>query len=222
MQADALYRHEADLAWLGGVGQVEHPHPGGEVALALAETVGQRLAEIVARHIVALQRPDIRGIDRQQQSVMHLQMAGARVRRAGDEAHRLRGARIADVDHADAVGEHVPDIGVAARHHHLHAVRSAALIGAAQHANFRCGHWFPPMRRGRECCHCEPSEAISRADLPRSMASHGGRQVTLHQPSERLTLPRRTRRPVSWPAFAGHDTEKRHSPQCVRVMGAWY
>ena len=178
VQADALHRHEADLAGLGGVGQVEYPHAGGEVAFPLAETVGQGLAEIVARGVVALQRPDIRGIDRQQQAVMHLEVAGARVRRSGDEAHGVRRARIGDVDHADAVGEHVADIGVAARDHHLHAVRTAALVGAAQHANALRSHWLPPswprMLSLRECCHCERSEATSCA---KPIAGSCGKQI---------------------------------------------
>ena len=42
---------------------------------------------------------------------------------------------IAHVDDGKALGEHVPDIGVAAMHHHLHAVGPAALIGVADDAH---------------------------------------------------------------------------------------
>src|SRR5262249_45081020 len=39
------------------------------------------------------------------------------------------------VDHAEALGEHVPDIGVAAMHHHLDTVGPAALVAGAKEAH---------------------------------------------------------------------------------------
>src|SRR5262249_52157444 len=54
------------------------------------------------------------------------------VGRRRDGGVRLRSARVAHVDHAEALGEHVADIGEAALHHDLHAVGPAALVGVAE------------------------------------------------------------------------------------------
>jgi hypothetical protein len=56
-------------------------------------------------------------------------MMGAGVGTGGEEMHGLERARIGGVHHGDAVGEHVADEDVLAAHHHLHAVRPAALVG---------------------------------------------------------------------------------------------
>ena len=69
---------------------------------------------------------------------MHLDVAGARVGRARNEVHRLRRARICDVDDGNPVGEHVPDIGVPFGDHHLHAVRASALVGVTQWRDAMC------------------------------------------------------------------------------------
>ena len=45
--------------------------------------------------------------------------------------HRARILGVAHVDHAEPFREHVADIGVAAMHHDLDAVRPAALIAMA-------------------------------------------------------------------------------------------
>jgi hypothetical protein len=58
--------------------------------------------------------------------------------RGGDVVHRAQLPRIAHVDDAEAFGEHVPDIGVAARDHDLHAVGPAALIGITKELHVAC------------------------------------------------------------------------------------
>jgi hypothetical protein len=51
------------------------------------------------------------------------------IRRGGDILDRLCIARIAHIDHAESLGKHMADEGVALVDHHLHAVRTSALIG---------------------------------------------------------------------------------------------
>jgi len=75
-----------------------------------------------------LHGPNAGPIDRKQQVIMRLQVMRARVRRAGQEVYRLGIFGIADVDHGDAVGKPVTDIGEAAIDHHLHAVAATALV----------------------------------------------------------------------------------------------
>ena len=66
---------------------------------------------------------------------MRLQVQRPGVRRRGDVFHDLRVARVAHVDDGEALREDVPDIGVAAMHHDLHAVAAAALIAVADEAH---------------------------------------------------------------------------------------
>ena len=66
---------------------------------------------------------------------MHLQMDVPGAGRRRDVIDRLRIARIAHVDDAEALREHVADIGEAALDHDLHAVRPAALVGISEQAH---------------------------------------------------------------------------------------
>ena len=57
---------------------------------------------------------------------------------AGRRSHivdRLGGARVAHVDDAEALGEHMAHIGEAALDHDLHAVGAPTLIGVAEQAH---------------------------------------------------------------------------------------
>ena len=87
--------------------------------------------EVVVGVGIALHHPDVRGIDRQQQVAVGLQMEGARIGRRRDEIDRARPARVAHVGDRKAVAEHVADKGMAPVHHDLHAVAAAALVGVA-------------------------------------------------------------------------------------------
>src|ERR1700757_4053884 len=49
--------------------------------------------------------------------------------------HRARALGVAYIDNAEALGEHVADIGIAAMHHELHAVGPAALVAMADDAH---------------------------------------------------------------------------------------
>ena len=69
-----------------------------------------------------------------------------------DVIHRLGIARIGDVDDAEALGEHVADIGKATMHHQLHAIRSATLVGMADEPHLVSEIGFGKIG-GR---HCEP------------------------------------------------------------------
>ena len=66
---------------------------------------------------------------------MGLQMDVPGPRRRGQVVHRARALGVAYIDHAETLGEHVADIGVAAMHHDLHAVGPAALVGMADDAH---------------------------------------------------------------------------------------
>ena len=66
---------------------------------------------------------------------MGLQMDVPGPRRRGQVVHRARALGVAYIDHAEALGEHVADIGIAAMHHDLHAVGPAALVGMADDAH---------------------------------------------------------------------------------------
>jgi len=66
---------------------------------------------------------------------MGLQVDGPGSGRRGEISDRARVLRIAHVDHAQSLREHVPDIGVAAMHHDLDAVGPAALIASADEAH---------------------------------------------------------------------------------------
>jgi hypothetical protein len=66
---------------------------------------------------------------------MGLQVDVPGVRRRGEVIHGARVLGVAHVDDAEAFGEHVANIGVAAMHHDLHAVGSAALVAMAEDAH---------------------------------------------------------------------------------------
>ena len=73
---------------------------------------------------------------------MRLQMDIPGAGRCGEIIHGARIFRVAHVDHAEAFGEHVSDIGEAAMHHDLHAVGPAALIGMADQPHIARVIWF--------------------------------------------------------------------------------
>ncbi len=127
--------HEADLARLGGLRDVEDAQPGGEGLLALGEGFGDRGLEVVVRVGIALQHPDVRGIDRQQQVVVSLQMQCTRIWRRRDEIYGARPARVADVGDCKAIAEHVADKSMPLMDHDLHAVAPAVLVGVADEFN---------------------------------------------------------------------------------------
>ena len=66
---------------------------------------------------------------------MGLQVDVPSPRRRRQVVHRARALGVAHIDNAEALGEHVADIGVAAMHHDLHAVGPATLVGMADNAH---------------------------------------------------------------------------------------
>ena len=113
--------------------------PRAPVALSLcfggADGLAERAAVIGALVGEFGSGEHVLGVDHQQQVVVRLQMDVPGVRRRGDIVHRARIFRVAHVDDGKALGEHVPDIGKAAMHHHLHAVGPSALVGVADDAH---------------------------------------------------------------------------------------
>jgi hypothetical protein len=71
------------------------------------------------------------GVDHQEQVIVRLQVDVPGVGGGRHIGCRRRVPRIAHVDHAEALGEHVAGIGVATMHHQLHAIRAAALVAVA-------------------------------------------------------------------------------------------
>ena len=66
---------------------------------------------------------------------MGLQMDIPRPGRRRDVVHGAPPLGIAHIDDAESFGEHVADVGEAAMHHDLYAVRSAALIAMGDEAH---------------------------------------------------------------------------------------
>ncbi len=139
MDAAALDRHEADALRSCRLRDVVDREPGGPFAgLApcsrrphhrseLSAVVGVLVGELGGREHVL-------GVDHQQEIVVGLKVNVPGAGRRGQIGDRLRSARVAHVDHAEPLGEHVPDIGVAAMHHDLDAVGSPALVAPADQA----------------------------------------------------------------------------------------
>ncbi len=139
MDAAAFDAHEADAARRLRLGNVVDREPRAPVARALGFRGADGLAER-AFVIGALVgefggREHVLGVDHQQQVVVRLKMDVPGIGRRGDVIHRARVLGVAHVDDRKALGEHVPDIGKAALHHHLHAVRPAALVAVADDAH---------------------------------------------------------------------------------------
>ena len=137
VNAAALDRHEADLARLRRIRDVVDGKASGPVALACRRSLGfARLIAVRADVILALvlkfrRSEHVARIDHQQEIAVGLEMDGPGVVWRRHVLDRLGCARIAHVDHAEALGEHVADKGVALVDHHLHAVLSPALVGVA-------------------------------------------------------------------------------------------
>ena len=89
------------------------------------------------------------GVHHQQQVVVGLQMDIPGAGRGGDVIYGFRIARIADVDDAETLGEHMANIGMAVCHHDLHAVGPSALIGMPDQAHVArvIGFWQISVHR---------------------------------------------------------------------------
>ncbi len=135
VQAEPGDGEERDLARVVRLRDVVDAQAGRKSLAAVLEGLRKRSGEVVLLLVVFRQRPDIGAVDRQQDAVVQLDMVRAGVGRIGDKGARLGGARVAHVDHRDAVAEHMADIGVAVVDHHLGAVRPAALIAAGEEAD---------------------------------------------------------------------------------------
>ena len=127
VHADAGHLEERNLARLRGTFRDIEDRKTGAERLALAEAVGERVLEVVARVVVTLAAREVRAVREQQVVAGRLQVVRARERRR-EEVHGLERARVARVEHRDAVAEHVADVEVSAARHHLHAVGAAALV----------------------------------------------------------------------------------------------
>jgi hypothetical protein len=90
------------------------------------------LAFVVALVVRELrQRLHVARIDDHQEIVMRLQVDVPSVRWRANVRHHFRVLRVAHVDNAEALRNHVPDIGVAVMDHELVAVGSSALVAEA-------------------------------------------------------------------------------------------
>src|SRR6478752_384844 len=95
--------------------------------------------------------------------------------RRSDIIDRARVSGVAHVDHGKALGEHMPDIGEAAMHHHLHAIGPAALIGMADNAHVACvigfrqaGHLYASRKCGTAIQSSMAPSLCSRSCMRRS------------------------------------------------------
>ena len=134
---------------------------------------------------VLLHRPDVRGVDRKQKIAVHLDMMRPCIRRHGHEGSRLWLARIANVDDADTVAEHVTDKGMTLVDHDLHAIGAPALVAQRQKADIlrSGGHWSTllcvrltgdgrhPTRGGATCEDVRPMELNALRTKPEAFAS---------------------------------------------------
>ena len=137
VQAGSFHRHEADPLGIVGLGDIVDGEPRRPVAfrrLGLRMLVDRALVIGLLVGEVGL-REHVLVVDDQQQVLVRLQMQAPGVMRGGDVLHRFRVLRIAHVDHRKALREDVPDIGIAAMHHDLHAVRAAALVAISDQAH---------------------------------------------------------------------------------------
>ena len=100
----------------------------GAEFLAIGDAVGEVVLEIAALAVVGLHRHDIRAVGEQQDVFVILHLVGARAGPGGEEMHRLQLARVAGVQHRDAIGKHVAHVHMLAVDHHLHTVRPAPLV----------------------------------------------------------------------------------------------
>src|SRR5581483_382987 len=143
VHAAALDRHEADLSRrlrLADVVDRESRRPVARRSLLLrgADHLAE-LAFVIGALVGELDRGEhVLGVDHQEQLVMRLQVDGPGVRWCRNIVHRARMFRIAHVENAEALGEHVADIGVAAMHHDLHTVGPAALIAVRDEPHIAC------------------------------------------------------------------------------------
>ena len=135
MQPAALDRHEADLLRRTRGRDVvdgEPRRPGLLAGLAGMGLDVRGLGAVVVPLVGEIGlRPHVLGMDDQQQVLMGLQMQVPGVGRCGKILAGLGFPRIADIDHAEAVGEEMPDIGETALDHDLHGIGPAALVAMA-------------------------------------------------------------------------------------------
>jgi hypothetical protein len=140
VNAAAIDRHEADAARARRLGNVVDRKPGGPVARCACRLRrtddGPELTAVISALIGELgRREHVLGMDDEEQIVVGLEMDVPRAGRGGDIRDRARILGVAHVDDAESFREHVPDIGVAAMHHDLDAVRPATLIAMADEAH---------------------------------------------------------------------------------------
>src|ERR1700689_2223989 len=128
VRPEAAERQESDFARRMWFRQIVDAQAAGE--LLTLERVARGAGEI--GFLADLHGPHARAVDREQEIAVRLQVMRARVRRTGDEIHRLRIFRIAHIDDGDAVGKTMADIGETAVDHDLHAVAAAALVAMTE------------------------------------------------------------------------------------------
>ena len=170
----------------GFVSMSKIDRPGAE-RLAIRQRVGERVLEVVARVVVRLHAHDVGAVREQHEPFGDLQVMRARVRRRREEVERLQLARIARVEHRDAVAEHVADVEMAAVQHDLHAVGPAALIAVRQvpESRRRCLRAGCRRRRRRAASAAAPRSRPRRRARPSARAAFAcrvrgqfGRQVS--------------------------------------------
>jgi hypothetical protein len=153
VRPEPVDRHEGDFARLGGLRDVEHSQPRGEFLFAAGEGLGNRGLEVIVGVGIALQHPDVRRVDRQQQIAVGLQMKGARIRRRRNEVDWARLLWVAHIDDREAVAEHVADKGMPLVHHDLHAIAATVQIGVGDKLDVARGFRFHGMASLAVRCH---------------------------------------------------------------------
>ena len=134
MHADAVDRHEADLARIGPVGDVEDADAGAVSARLLG--LFRHRAGVVDGFVRQVRvGVEVHAIDDEQQVLVRLQMNAPGAGRALHIVDGLGIARVADVEDRKTVRELVADVGVAVLNHDLDAVASATLIGISDQSH---------------------------------------------------------------------------------------
>ncbi|VTP65057.1 Uncharacterised protein [Leclercia adecarboxylata] len=132
MNADPVQRQKADLPWLIRGGDIKDAQPGAPASVLYVADRLPHLAGVVDLFIrkagIGKQVP---GVDHQQQVVMGLKMYVPGAGRRGHIACGPRVFRVAHINNRKALRHHMADIGKAAMHHQLHAVRASALVAVA-------------------------------------------------------------------------------------------
>jgi hypothetical protein len=118
--------------------------PGGPVAgrrgrlLRRADLLAERALVVFALVLEFGGGEHVLGVDDEQQVAEGLEVDVPGVGRGRDIGDGLRVPRIADVDDAEALREHVSDKGIALVDHELDAIGAAALVGVADQLHVPC------------------------------------------------------------------------------------